>query len=366
MDTEMSKKKNTQKTLDKIFEGENPSPSQDVPVPPQSKKTGEILIEQGYITNEQLNYALLKQKELQEPVGKILIDNNFVNEKVLENVLGKNVYIRDKDFKKFYSLANRKNTIIIGKSRVGKTSLLQQYNKGKDILYFPEPPTPNTLLNSITKDEKIQKLKIDEKIDYILKQNETYTIAIDSLENMTTSLANVLIRLASENKVKLLGAGHSLKKKYSKLWMHTDTMHLKPLNYSESENFIEALGYKNDTKIFTTENTEAIIRASDGLPGKLILLCEEAKTGKVPEIQRKELDLAPLMILIIAIGFTARAIGFGLTSMNVYIIGGIAGGLGIVTFYLFRGYQEGWWGSLTSKNPSQRKNNNFNKFGGML
>src|SRR5450759_1513539 len=55
----------------------------------QDKSLGELLIQAGYLTKEQLNEALKEQRTLesQEPLGKILVRMHLVREENIINVL---------------------------------------------------------------------------------------------------------------------------------------------------------------------------------------------------------------------------------------------------------------------------------------
>ncbi|MCD6220808.1 MSHA biogenesis protein MshE, partial [bacterium] len=51
------------------------------------KLLGQMLIEEGVITEEQLKIALAKQRETGHFLGRILVDLGFVDEKTLKRVL---------------------------------------------------------------------------------------------------------------------------------------------------------------------------------------------------------------------------------------------------------------------------------------
>jgi hypothetical protein len=54
------------------------------PVPPQAKRhLGQILIDQGILTEDQLRIALLEQTKQHIPVGKLLVQLGFVSEATL-------------------------------------------------------------------------------------------------------------------------------------------------------------------------------------------------------------------------------------------------------------------------------------------
>jgi type IV pilus assembly protein PilB len=52
------------------------------------RRLGEILIEEGVITKDQLNIALTEQKKVHEPIGKILVGMGFATEAIMRSALG--------------------------------------------------------------------------------------------------------------------------------------------------------------------------------------------------------------------------------------------------------------------------------------
>ncbi len=52
------------------------------------KRLGEILIDEGVITEDQLNIALTEQKKIHEPLGKLLVNLGFATEAIMRSALG--------------------------------------------------------------------------------------------------------------------------------------------------------------------------------------------------------------------------------------------------------------------------------------
>ena len=58
------------------------------PAPPQAKRhLGQILIDMGILTEDQLRIALLEQTKQHIPVGKLLVQLGFVTEATLRDAL---------------------------------------------------------------------------------------------------------------------------------------------------------------------------------------------------------------------------------------------------------------------------------------
>jgi type II secretory ATPase GspE/PulE/Tfp pilus assembly ATPase PilB-like protein len=68
------------------------------PAPPQAKRhLGQILIDQGVLTEDQLRIALLEQTKQQIPVGKLLVQLGFVSEAALRDALSEKLGLQSVD-----------------------------------------------------------------------------------------------------------------------------------------------------------------------------------------------------------------------------------------------------------------------------
>ena len=68
------------------------------PAPPQAKRhIGQILIDQGILTEDQLRIALLEQTKQHLPVGKLLVQLGFVTEATLRDALSEKLGLQSVD-----------------------------------------------------------------------------------------------------------------------------------------------------------------------------------------------------------------------------------------------------------------------------
>src|SRR5262245_64545363 len=68
------------------------------PAPPQAKRhLGQILIDQGILTEDQLRIALLEQTKQHVPVGKLLVQLGFVSEATLRDALSEKLGLQSVD-----------------------------------------------------------------------------------------------------------------------------------------------------------------------------------------------------------------------------------------------------------------------------
>ena len=72
----------------------------NTPSTPQAKRhIGQILIDQGILTEDQLRIALTEQKRSNQPLGKLLIALGFVTEATMREALSENLNARSADLK---------------------------------------------------------------------------------------------------------------------------------------------------------------------------------------------------------------------------------------------------------------------------
>ncbi len=59
--------------------------------PGKKKPLGAVLVEQGFISDDQLRIALLEQKQSNKPLGKVLIEFGFVTDAIIRDALSENI-----------------------------------------------------------------------------------------------------------------------------------------------------------------------------------------------------------------------------------------------------------------------------------
>ena len=57
----------------------------------KKKPLGAVLVEQGFISEDQLRIALLEQKQSNKPLGKVLIEFGFVTDAIIRDALSENI-----------------------------------------------------------------------------------------------------------------------------------------------------------------------------------------------------------------------------------------------------------------------------------
>ena len=68
---------------------------------PEKIRLGDLLIQQGLLTDEQLKFALDEQKRSGRKLGRIVVDSSFVTEEAISQALARQLQITYVDLKHF-------------------------------------------------------------------------------------------------------------------------------------------------------------------------------------------------------------------------------------------------------------------------
>lgn len=244
----------------------------------------------------------------------------------------------------------QKSIIIMGKVGIGKSHTLEEVvktlSRDSKVIFFKEPPTAKTVLLNLclavkiesgkTKEETIEKLKG-------LKHQEQGMIylAIDQLEKVTPSVIQVLDSLMTISWFRFIGAGHlGSKKRYNSTWLKAKGYILRPLSRAESRALVDKLWPEGDHA-----SKSLVVNEAKGIPGEIVRMITEAKLGLPLVEQQRYFDFTPVILVVATIGLAVRVIGYGYSSMEAYIVGGVLAAVFWGVFWIYRGYVAGWWGT---------------------
>jgi hypothetical protein len=80
------------------------------------------------------------------------------------------------------------------------------------------------------------------------------------------------------------------------------------------------------------------VHAARGIPGQLMHALRGEVTPETAKTTGEEIDLSPLLLLLLAGVMCTRYLAIGLESTSLYLLGGLGMGLGVIfRFYLFKG-----------------------------
>ncbi|MBL8881272.1 MAG: hypothetical protein JNG88_19380, partial [Phycisphaerales bacterium] len=68
---------------------------------PEKIRLGDLLVQQGLLTDEQLKFALDEQKRSGRKLGRIVVDSSFVTEEAISQALAKQLQVPYVDLRHF-------------------------------------------------------------------------------------------------------------------------------------------------------------------------------------------------------------------------------------------------------------------------
>jgi chromosomal replication initiation ATPase DnaA len=277
---------------------------------------------------------------------------------------------REEELKTLFKNLNKKiPTLIIGKPGVGKTHLLfklkEKLKKQKTPHIYIErfKPVKETLISlykalkekTNQKEEKrIKRLTIKELSEEIIKlleerknNNQDFILIFDHLEDLTSSTADILMKLSSLCLV--FGATQFLRRIRSlrRFFWQFDLLELEPLSREDSKLLIEKLIKTKNLKIGKHREffINQVLISTAGIPLSIVETINRAKTRKkltknyiremfIHQSGIKEIDASPFIILVFALFIVMRFIYRGFGEYQGYALFGALTGLAVFVRFL--------------------------------
>lgn len=277
---------------------------------------------------------------------------------------------REEELKTLFKNLNKKiPTLIVGKPGVGKTHLLfklkERLRKQKTPHIYIErfKPVKETLISLYKtlkgkikeKEEKrIKRLTIKELSEEIIKlleerkkNNQEFILIFDHLEELTSSTADILMKLSSLCLV--FGATQFLRRirALRRFFWQFDLLELEPLSKEDSKLLIEKLIKTKNLKIGKHKQffINQVLISTGGIPLSIVETINRAKTRKkltknyiremfIHQSGIKEIDASPFIILIFALFIVMRFIYRGFGEYQGYALFGALTGLAIFLRFL--------------------------------
>ncbi len=167
----------------------------------------------------------------------------------------------------------------------------------------------------------------------VLAQKEGW-LMIDDIHQAPPALLRRLKLL--RDRVTIIGAGVPpfRREELRRLLWGLPELQIKPLQTKEMTRIAKAAAPILQSR---TPVDEAV-HAARGLPGQLMAALRGEVTPEAAKVRGEEIDLSPLLLIVLAGVMVTRYIAVGLESTSLYMLGGLGMGMGlIVRFYLFRG-----------------------------
>ena len=262
----------------------------------------------------------------------------------------------------------RKNipTLILGKSGIGKTHILYElmnYLRERKVgfLYVEKfKPVKETLINL---HKSLNKSKLTDKEEKSLKRltsselsqgiiltlearKKDFMIIFDHLEDVTSSTADILMKLSSLTLV--FGAGQFVRRVRSlrRFFWQFEIIEIEPLSKEDSVSLVEKLIKLKKLNIKCRNFfINQIVTNTGGIPLSIIETINRAKTkGKVTRTSVrdmfihasgvKEIDASPFIMLMFAFFIVMRFVYRGFGEFQGYAMFGALTGLGMFVRYM--------------------------------
>lgn len=239
---------------------------------------------------------------------------------------------------------------ITGQRGIGKTAVLEwayQNTLGTKAL-VSAALTPRDFLIELCLQLKIEpnlgehELSIERKLSRMTRQSLEKlliqadvkgNIFIDELERMKPTMIKILPFLIRQHCVFLAGVPPFRDEVRKFLWGAVEIT-LTRLDRKSSFRIAE----KASQKIGKMVDFEAIVNASEGIPGKLIQMAlGEVEWKRPTRMKEEEVNIAPVLLLVISVAIFFRYISIGMDSLDFYILSGL--GIGLTVFLRFFIYQ---------------------------
>jgi len=274
---------------------------------------------------------------------------------------------REEELKTLFKNLNKNiPTLIIGKPGVGKTHLLfrlKERIKSPHIYIERFKPVKESLISLYKtlkgkveekEDKKIRRLTIKELSEEIItlleeykKNNKDFILIFDHLEELTSSTADILMRLSSLCLV--FGATQFIRRirHLRRFFWQFDLLEIEPLSKEDSKILIERLIKSKNLKIGKHRQffINQVLISTGGIPLSIVETINRAKTRKkltknyiremfIHQSGIKEIDASPFIILIFALFIVMRFIYRGFGEYQGYALFGALTGLAIFVRFL--------------------------------
>ena len=105
---------------------------------PEKIRLGDLLIQQGLLTDEQLKFALDEQKRSGRKLGRIVVESSFVTEEAISKALARQLQVSYVDLKHFNPKQNLINLLPEAQARRFRAVVLDEVN-GRLQVGFVDP-----------------------------------------------------------------------------------------------------------------------------------------------------------------------------------------------------------------------------------
>lgn len=192
---------------------------------------------------------------------------------------------------------------------------------------------PNLNDNELSIERKLSRMTRQSLEKLVVKSDMQGKIFIDELEKIKPTAIKILSFLATQHQLFFAGIPPFRDEVKKYLWGATE-IGIKRLEKKDTSEIAKRVSKKTGKII----NIEQIANAADGIPGKTIQMAlGEIEWKRPARTKEEEINIAPVLLVIVAATMFIRYISVGMNMMDLYILGGLGASLGIFArFFIYR------------------------------
>ncbi len=244
-------------------------------------------------------------------------------------------------------LREKRGFILTGQHGIGKTALLEwsaEHAPGK-VAFVSATWTVKEILSAICEGWELEvKNSENEPVarsrwqvawmeDIILKQSG-YWLMIDDIHQATPAVLRRLKILRDRCFLVCAGVPPFKREELRRLLWGLADIRIKPLPKSE----MTRIAKKVAPLIGSRTPVPDAVNAARGIPGQLMHAMRGEVTPDTAKVKGEEIDISPILMLVLVCVMCTRYIAIGLESTSLYILGGLGMGAGLIfRFFLFKG-----------------------------
>jgi hypothetical protein len=236
--------------------------------------------------------------------------------------------------------------LLSGIRGVGKSAILRwAYENGKEPKAFISASYPakenlikiaknwNLEIKDGEKTIALSRAKISELENVILKQSEG-SIYVDDIQMATPAFLRRFKVWRERFNIFCAGVPPFKKEELKRNLWGLHKIEIEPLN----KKYRLKLAQKACEFYGSTKSPMEIAHNSRGYPGRIIAMAQGTIDVETQRVKGEELDLSPVLLILVVGLLVFRFIGRGLDDTALYLLGGIGMGLAVfIRFFIFRG-----------------------------
>lgn len=192
---------------------------------------------------------------------------------------------------------------------------------------------PNLDDKELSVERKLNRMSRQSLEKLIVQLDVKGSIFIDELERIKPTVIKFLSFLSTKHRIFFAGIPPFRDEVRKYLWGAIE-IEVKRLEKKDTLRIAERVS-ENVGKIMEIEQ---VANASDGVPGKVVQMAlGEIEWKKPTRTKEEEINIAPVLLLVVAVAVFIRYLSIGMNMMDIYILSGLGVSLGVFArFFIYR------------------------------